>query len=89
MILTLEDFLSIWPYALILALIGFGLGKLYTRYIVTTYAVSTKVNIQQKEEITIQQAVSGTTRDPFNDRIAYLKSPALSINVVDSLATNV
>lgn len=77
--------ISIWPYALILAIIGFGLGKIYTRYIVTTYAVSTKVNIQQKEEITIQQAVSGTTRDPFNDRIAYLKSPALSVNVADSL----
>jgi len=76
---------SIWPYALIFALIGFGFGKLYTRYIVTTYAVSTKINIHQKEEITIQQAVSGTTRDPFNDRIAYLKSPSLSINVVDSL----
>jgi capsular exopolysaccharide synthesis family protein len=77
--------LSIWPYALISAIICFGIGKLYTRYIVTTYVVATKINIQQKEEITIQQAVSGTTRDPFNDRIAYLKSPALSINVVDSL----
>ena len=77
--------LSIWPYVLMFAILGLGLGKFYTRYIVTTYAVATKINIQQKEEITIQQAVSGTTRDPFNDRIAYLKSPALAIKVVDSL----
>ena len=86
--LTSVDFrrlLGIWPYALILGIIGFSVGKLYTRYIVTTYTVSTKVNIQQKEEITIQQAVTGTTRDPFNDRIAFLKSPALSVNVVDTL----
>lgn len=78
--------ISIWPYILLCSILGFGLGKLYTRYIVTTYSVSTKINIQQKEEITIQQAVAGTTRDPFNDRIAYLKSPALAINVVDSLS---
>jgi len=77
--------LSVWPYILLFSIVGFSVGKLYTRYIVTTYTVSTKINIQQKEEITIQQAVSGTTRDPFNDRIAYLKSPALAINVVDSL----
>lgn len=77
--------ISVWPYALLFCIVGAICGKIYTRYIVTTYSVATKINIQQKEEITLQQAVSGTTRDPFNDRIAYLKSPALAINVVKEL----
>lgn len=74
-----------WHYVLFFGIFGVIIGKIYTRYITTTYTVSTKINIQQKEEITIQQAVSGNSRDPFNDRIAFLKSPALLINTVDNL----
>jgi tyrosine-protein kinase Etk/Wzc len=77
--------ISVWPYALAFCILGIIAGKIYTRYIVTTYSVTTKINIQQKEEITLQQAVSGTSRDPFNDRIAYLKSPALAIKVVKEM----
>ena len=83
--IDLRRLLYIWPYVLLCSFLGFALGKLYTRYTISTFSVSTKINIQQKEEITLQQAVAGVSRDPFNDRIAFLKSPALAISVVDSL----
>ena len=77
--------ISIWPYILFMAIIGFTAGRVYTKYMVDNHTVATKVNIQQKEEISLQQAVIGTSRDPFNDKIGFLKSPAISYNVVDRL----
>ena len=47
-------------------------------------------NIEEKDEISIGQALLGQSgRDPLNDRIAYFKSPSLSMQLVDSLAQSV
>lgn len=82
---NLRRILSVWPWVIVFGLIGFLFGKLYLRYTVNIYQVSTSVNIQQKEEITIGQALFGSTRDPFNDQLAFFKSPALAVRLVDSL----
>lgn len=77
--------LAIWPILLVSGFVFFLAAKVYTRYMVVSQTLTTKVNIQQKEEITLQQAVVGTSRDPFNDKIAYFKSPALAVTIVDDL----
>lgn len=83
--IDLRRLLYAWPFILLFGILGFGFGKTFTKYIVENHTVSTKVNIQEKDEISMQQAVVGTSRDPFNDRISYLKSPAIASIVADSL----
>lgn len=77
--------LSVWPWIIVFGILGYAGGKLYTRYIQTIYLVSTSINIEQKEEVSIGQAIFGSTRDPFNDKIAYFKSPTLALQLVDTL----
>ncbi len=76
---------SVWPYILVLGLAGWWVAKLYLRYVHTVYSVSTSINLQQQQEVSIGQALYGSARDPFNDQIAYFKSPTLATQLVDSL----
>lgn len=77
--------LSAWPYVILFGFLGFLAGSLYLRYATTEYSVSTSIIMEEKQEVTIGQALFGSARDPFNDRIAYLKSPVLALKLVDSL----
>lgn len=77
--------LSAWPYVLLFAFLGFLCGSLYLRYAHNVYKVSTSLTIEEKQEVSIGQALFGNQRDPFNDRIAYIKSPSLAFKLVDSL----
>ena len=77
--------LSIWPFILLFGLLGYAVGSIYLRYASTIYSVSTSISIEEKEEVSLGQAFFGNPRDPFNDRIAYFKSPTLAAQLVDSL----
>ncbi len=77
--------LSAWPYVLLFAFLGFLAGSIYLRYVENIYHVSTSITIEEKQEVAIGQAIFGTTRDPFNDKIAFFKSPTLALKLVDSL----
>ncbi len=77
--------ISVWPFVLGSALLGLICGLIYLRYVDVVYNVSTSINIEQKEELSFGQAFIGTSRDPFNDKIAYFKSPSLALRLVDKL----
>ncbi len=77
--------ISIWPYILLCGLLGYAAGSIYLRYVNVIYNVSSSISLEQKEEVSIGQAFFGSQRDPFNDKIAYFKSPSLSAQIVDSL----
>ena len=77
--------LSTWPFILLFGLLGYAVGSIYLRYASTIYSVSTSISIEEKEEVSLGQAFFGNPRDPFNDRIAYFKSPSLAAQLVDSL----
>ena len=83
--IDLRRILSVWPWVILFAALGFAVGKIFLRYIDPVYLVSTSIKIEQNQDVTIGQALSGSTRDPFNDEIAYFKSPAFAELVVDSL----
>src|SRR5690606_33477459 len=63
-------------------------GSIYLRYVENIYHVSTSITIEEKQEVSIGQAFFGSTRDPFNDKIAFFKSPTLALKLVDSLGLN-
>lgn len=77
--------LSAWPYVLLFAFLGFLAGSIYLRYVENIYHVSTSITIEEKQEVSIGQALFGTGRDPFNDKIAFFKSPTLALKLVDSM----
>lgn len=77
--------LSVWPWMIVCALVGLGLGYLYLRYSVNVYKVSTSINIKQDQEVSLGQALFASTRDPFYDQIAFIKSPVLASKMIDSL----
>lgn len=77
--------LSVWPYVIVFAFLGLLGGYIYLRYVDVVYNVSTSINIEQREEVSLGHALFGSTRDPFNDKIAYFKSPSLAIQLVDKL----
>lgn len=77
--------ISVWPFVLGSAFLGLICGLIYLRYVDVVYNVSTSINIEQKEELSLGQAFIGTSRDPFNDKIAYFKSPSLALRLVDKL----
>ncbi|RYG40420.1 MAG: hypothetical protein EOO01_27375, partial [Chitinophagaceae bacterium] len=77
--------LSAWPYVLLFAFLGFLAGSIYLRYVENVYHVSTSITIEEKEEVSIGQALFGSGRDPFNDKIAFFKSPTLALRLVDSM----
>ena len=77
--------ISIWPYILLFGLLGYLVGSIYLRYLNFVYIVNTSLTIEQREELSIGQAFFGSQRDPFNDKIAYFRSPSLAAKLVDSL----
>src|SRR5205085_5887460 len=83
--INLRRVLSVCPYVILCALLGFVIGNIYLRYVNTVYFVSTSISIEQKEEVSLGQALFGSPRDPFNDKIAYFRSPSLAAQLVDSL----
>ena len=77
--------ISVWPFIVLFAVLGYVAGMLYLRYASTVYSVTTSISIEETKEVSIGQALFGTTRDPFNDKIAFFKSPTLTALLVDSL----
>ena len=77
--------LSIWPFIILFGLLGYAAGSIYLRYANTIYTVSTSISIEEKQEVSLGQAIFGNPRDPFNDRVAYFKSPTMAARLVDSL----
>ena len=77
--------LALWPFILLFGMLGFALGSIYLRYITPIYTLSTSISIEDKSEISLGQAFLGSSRDPFNDRIEYFKSPALAAELVENL----
>ncbi|MFT3909016.1 MAG: polysaccharide biosynthesis tyrosine autokinase [Ferruginibacter sp.] len=77
--------LSVWPFIVLFGILGYLAGLIYLRYADTVYNVTTSISIEQDQEVTIGQALFGNTRDPFNDKVAFFKSPTLAAMLVDSL----
>lgn len=77
--------LSVWPFILLFGLLGYAAGSIYLRYSTTIYSVATSISLEQKEEVSLGQAFFGSPRDPFNDKIAYFRSPTIAAMLVDSL----
>lgn len=77
--------LALWPFILLFGMLGFALGSIYLRYITPIYTLSTSISIEDKSEISLGQAFLGSSRDPFNDRIEYFKSPSLAAELVENL----
>jgi len=80
--------LSIWPFILLFGLLGYAAGSILLRYSTTVYSVSTSISLEEKQEVSLGQVFFGNPRDPFNDRVAYFKSPTLAAQIVDSLGLN-
>lgn len=80
--------LSVWPYVIIFGLLGFILGFIYLRYVSVVYSVSTSINIEEKSEAGLGQKFMVSNRDPFNDKVAFFKSPTFASHLVDSLGLN-
>ncbi len=83
--IDIRRIMSVWPFILLFGLIGYAVGSIYLRYANTIYSVSTSISLEQKAEVSLGQAIFGNPRDPFNDKIAYFKSPTLAAQLVDSL----
>ncbi|MBS1741843.1 MAG: polysaccharide biosynthesis tyrosine autokinase [Bacteroidetes bacterium] len=77
--------LSVWPYIILFGVLGYLAGLIYLRYTEVVYNVSTSISIEEDQEVTIGQALFGNTRDPFNDKIAFFKSPTITAMLVDTL----
>jgi capsular exopolysaccharide synthesis family protein len=76
--------IRIWPWVVFASIGGFFIALLLFRYSVPQYRAAMSVNIQQKEEISIGQALFGT-RDPFNDKLFWFRSPSIAKQLVDRL----
>jgi capsular exopolysaccharide synthesis family protein len=74
-----------WPFMILFALLGYAIGNIYLRYTTPIYTVSTSISLEQKDEMSLGQALLVNPRDPFNDKVAYFKSPAMAAVIVDSL----
>jgi tyrosine-protein kinase Etk/Wzc len=77
--------LALWPFILLFGMLGFALGSIYLRYITPIYTLSTSISIEDRAEIPLGQVFLGSSRDPFNDRIEYFKSPSLAAELVENL----
>lgn len=82
--IDLQRILRIWPWVLVFALLGLTAGYTILRYSTSLYKASSTINIQQKEEISLGQALFGT-RDPFNDKLGWFRSPSVAKEVVDKM----
>ena len=83
--IDIRRILGIWPFIIVFALLGYAVGNIYLRYSTTIYTVSTSVSLEENQSVSIGQAFLGSTRDPFNDRISFFKSPTLAAQLIDSL----
>jgi capsular exopolysaccharide synthesis family protein len=79
---------TMWPYMIGATIVGVLVAYGYLRYAEKIYKANTEIILEQRQEVTLGEALSGSTRDPFNDKIAYFKSPALAMQVVDELKLN-
>ena len=83
---NLRRIVAVWPYMILFALIAYAIGNLYLRYTTVFYTASTSISIEQKDEMSISKIFTGNARDPFNDKLAFFKSPSLALKLVDSLS---
>ncbi|NDE25566.1 MAG: hypothetical protein EB002_11095, partial [Betaproteobacteria bacterium] len=84
--IDIRRILALWPFILLFGLLGYAAGSIFLRYSTPIYTISTSISIEEKDEMTIGQALLGSSaRDPFNDRVAFFKSPSLALQLVDSL----
>lgn len=79
--------LSIWPFMIISAVLLMIGAATYLRYQTDVYQLSTSIVVEDNQEMGLGQALF-SNRDPLNNQIAILKSPALSRRVVDSMGLN-
>ena len=79
--------LSVWPYMILSAIICAILASIYLRYQIDIFELSTSIVVEEDQEVSIGKALF-STRDPLNNQVAILKSPALSRRVVDSMGLN-
>jgi len=77
--------LSVWPYILLSGIVGILSGILYMRYVDTVYNASTSIIIEESLGTTGGLIFSKSQRDPFNDRVSFIKSPTIANLLVDSL----
>jgi len=79
--------LSVWPYMIVAAIVCAILASIYLRYQIDIFELSTSIVVEEDQEVSIGKALF-STRDPLNNQVAILKSPALSRRVVDSMGLN-
>jgi capsular exopolysaccharide synthesis family protein len=79
--------LSVWPYMFLSAILCAIIASIYLRYQIDIFELSTSIVVEEDQEITIGKALF-SSRDPLNNQVAILKSPALSRRVVDSMGLN-
>lgn len=79
--------LSVWPYMIGCAVFFMLVAATYLRYQTDVYQLSTSIVVEDNQEIGLGQALF-SNRDPLNNQIAILKSPALARRVVDSMGLN-
>jgi len=79
--------LSVWPYMIVSAVLFMVVAAGYLRYQTDVYELSTSIVVEDNQEMGMSQALF-SNRDPLNNQVAILKSPALARRVVDSMGLN-
>lgn len=79
--------ISVWPYMIACAVLFMLIAATWLRYQTDVYQLSTSIVVEDNQEIGLGQALF-SNRDPLNNQIAILKSPALARRVVDSMGLN-
>ena len=79
--------LSVWPYMIASAILFMVVAASYLRYQTDVYELSISIVVEDNQEMGMSQALF-SNRDPLNNQIAILKSPALARRVVDSMGLN-
>lgn len=79
--------LSVWPLMIISGVLLMIGAATYLRYQTDVYQLSTSIVVEDGQEMGLGQALF-SNRDPLNNQIAILKSPALARRVVDSMGLN-
>ncbi len=82
--IDLRRTLRVWPWIFVFAFLGLAAGYMMLRYTIPVFKAYSSINIQQKEEISLGQAFFGT-RDPFNDKLGWFRSPSVAKEVVEKL----
>lgn len=79
--------LSVWPFVILGGLLCFSISWTFLRYVINIYEVTTSVVLENTEEMGALEAIY-STKDPLNDQVALLKSPAVANKIVDELYLN-